>query len=53
MDPFTFTNTGFILFAIPADANLYIQSNLYSSNNDGSFTMDDSNSFFVPTNFFQ
>ena len=27
--------------------------NLDDSNTDGSFTMDDSNSFWVPTKFFQ
>ena len=30
-----------------------LQSNLNSSNNDGSFTKDDSNSFLVPTKFFR
>ena len=32
---------------------LHIQYNLNGSNTDGSFTGDDSNSFFSPSNFFQ
>ena len=36
-----------------SDGNITIQYNLNGSNTDGSFTVDDSNSFFSTTKFFQ
>ena len=44
-----FPNTGYSKAMTASE----IQSNLDSSNTDGSFTMANSNSFLVPTKFFR
>ena len=37
-----------LILRLIGDISVYIQCNLSGSNTDGSFTMDDSNSFFSP-----